>query len=87
VSVPDAHIAAELGAMRTQVGVPQLFHADKTPKHLKEINYFRKLFLVLVLTENSYGYKRSVPLLDSPWLVLLSWAAVQQIPLSRRKQK
>jgi hypothetical protein len=44
VSVPDAHIAAELGAMRTQVGVPQLFHADKTSKHLKEINNFRKIF-------------------------------------------
>jgi hypothetical protein len=44
VSVPDAHIAAELGAMRAKVGVPQLFHADKTPKHLKEINFFRKIF-------------------------------------------
>jgi len=33
-NLPDAHIAAELGAMRTEVGVPQLFHADKTPKHL-----------------------------------------------------
>jgi hypothetical protein len=53
VSVPDAHIAAELGAMRTKVGVPQLFHADKTPKHLKEINCFKKLFLVLIFTENN----------------------------------
>ncbi len=55
VSVPDAHITAELGAMRTQVGVPQLFHADKTPKHLKEINNFRKIF-ELIFTEKNYGY-------------------------------
>jgi hypothetical protein len=53
VSVPDAHIAAELGAMRTQVGVPQLFHADKTPKHLKEINCFRKFFVLIFFTENN----------------------------------
>ena len=32
---PDAHVAAELGAVGTQVSVPQLFHADKTPENLQ----------------------------------------------------
>lgn len=29
-----AGIAAELGAMRTEVGVPQALHADETAEHL-----------------------------------------------------
>ena len=30
----DAHVAAELGAMRTEVGVTQFLHTDETPEHL-----------------------------------------------------
>jgi hypothetical protein len=56
VSVPDAHIAAELGAMRTQVGVPQLFHADKTSKHLKEYYLRSYFFFVLFLIEKNNEY-------------------------------
>ena len=33
---PDAHVAAQLGAVRTEVGVTQLLHADETPEHLSQ---------------------------------------------------
>lgn len=32
---PDAAEAAELGAMWAEPGIPQLFHADKAPEHLR----------------------------------------------------
>ena len=31
---PDAHVAAQFGAVRTEVGVTQLLHADEAPEHL-----------------------------------------------------
>ena len=30
----DAHVAAELGAVGTQVSIAQLLHADEAPEHL-----------------------------------------------------
>ena len=33
---PDAHVAAELGAVRAQVGVTELLHADEAPEHLRQ---------------------------------------------------
>ena len=33
---PDAHVAAQLGAVRAEMGVPQAVHTDETAEHLRQ---------------------------------------------------